>query len=263
MRTAGCDVGSLTAKAVILNDRRVVAHAVAKSRAHPGDSARRVMAAALGEARCELDALDAVVGTGYGRDKIEFVNATRSEIACHAKGARHLVPSARMILDIGGQDCKAILLDPGGAVDRFVTNDKCAAGTGRFLEVMAQVLDLSLEELGTLGRRGRHPVNLASTCTVWAQADVIRFVNDSVPAEDIAAGVCTAMAQRTAVLVNALGTVKNLCMTGGVAKNQGVVKALEAQLGVRIKPIRKLDPQLTGALGAALYARERAKEGSR
>jgi predicted CoA-substrate-specific enzyme activase len=261
MKTAGCDVGSLTAKAVILDGGRVVGHAVSKSRAHPGESARRVMGAALEKAALDMQALDAIVGTGYGRDRIDFVHATRSEIACHAKGARHLVPSARMILDIGGQDCKAILLDPGGGVDRFVTNDKCAAGTGRFLEVMAQVLDLSLEELGTLGRRGRHPVNLAATCTVWAQADVIRFVNDSVPAADTAAGVCTAMAQRTAVLVNSLGTVQNLCMTGGVAKNPGVVKALEAQLGVRIKPVRKLDPQLTGALGAALWAHERAQEG--
>jgi len=261
MKTAGCDVGSLTAKAVILDGRRIVGHAVAKSRANPGASARRVMEAALESACCGMDALDTIVGTGYGREKIDFVDATRSEIACHAQGARHLAPSARMIVDIGGQDCKAIRLDSRGGVDRFATNDKCAAGTGRFLEVMAQVLNLSLEELGVLGHRGRNPVNLASTCTVWAQADVIRFVNDNVPIEDIAAGVCTAMAQRTALLVNSLGPAQNLCMTGGVAKNPGVVKALGEQLGVRIKPIRKLDPQLAGALGAALWARENARGG--
>ena len=263
MKTAGCDVGSLTAKAVILDGRRIVGHAVAKSRANPVASARRVMEAALDKARCDMEALDAIVSTGYGREQIGFVDATRSEIACHAQGARYLVSSTQMIVDIGGQDCKAICLDPQGAVDRFATNDKCAAGTGRFLEVMAQVLNLSLEELGILGRQGRNPVNLASTCTVWAQADVIRFVNDNVPVENIAAGVCTAMAQRTAVLVNSLGPVQNLCMTGGVAKNPAVVRALEEQLGVRIKPIRKLDPQLAGALGAALWAREITRGGPR
>ena len=261
MKTAGCDVGSLTAKAVILDGKRIVGHAVAQSRANPGESARRVMAAALGPAPCAMDDLEAIVGTGYGQDQIDFVDATRSEIACHAQGARHLVPSTRMIIDIGGQDCKAIHLAPDGSVARFVTNDKCAAGTGRFLEVMAQVLNLSLEELGVLGRRGRNPVSLAATCTVWAQADVIRFVNDSVPIEDIAAGACTAMAQRTALLANRLGPMQTICMTGGVAKNPGVVRALEKQLAVRIKPIRKLDPQLAGALGAALWARDTIRGG--
>jgi predicted CoA-substrate-specific enzyme activase len=263
MITAGCDVGSLTAKAVILDEKRVVGRAVAKSLANPGESARMVMGKALEGTGLSMDAIDGIVGTGYGREQIDFVHAVQSEIACHARGARHLVPSARTVIDIGGQDCKAIRLEPGGAVARFITNDKCAAGTGRFLEVMAQVLDLPLDQLGRLGRRGRKPVNLASTCTVWAQADVIRFINDRFPVEDIAAGICTAMAQRMAVLANSLGLVKDLCMTGGVAKNQGVVKALEEQLGLRIRPIRKMDPQLAGALGAALLARETKRSGVR
>jgi (R)-2-hydroxyacyl-CoA dehydratese activating ATPase len=203
------------------------------------------------------------VGTGYGRDKISFIDEAVSEIACHGKGARWLVPSVRTVIDIGGQDCKALRLDDKGNMVKFITNDKCASGTGRFLEVMAKVLNLKLDEMGEMSVRSRQPVTFASACTVWAQADVIQHLNDKVPIEDIAAGVNNAMASRMSTLANNIGLEKDVCMTGGVAKNNGVVSALEKHLGTRIKRIRREDPQLAGAIGAALFAAEKLNGGAK
>ncbi len=257
----GCDVGSLTSKAVIMEGGKVLGHALIKSRAKPGESAEEVMNMACAGAGLSSRDVAYCVGTGYGRDRIPFVDEAVSEIACHGKGARWMVPSARTVIDIGGQDCKAIRLDGAGNMVKFITNDKCASGTGRFLEVMARVLGVGLEELGELSARARNPVILANACTVWAQADVIQHLNDGVPVEDIAAGINNAMASRMAVLVNNIGVERDVCMTGGVAKNGGVLTAIENQLGIRLKRIRRFDPQLAGAVGAALFAGERAGGG--
>jgi predicted CoA-substrate-specific enzyme activase len=255
---AGCDVGSLATKAVVLERRRVLAAVVVRSGPRPGASAREALDQAL--AKCGRAAGDVAccVGTGYGREKIAFVDDTLSEISCHAKGARFLVPSARSIIDIGGQDCKVIKLDGSGGLVKFVTNDKCASGTGRFLDVMAKVMHLPVDRLGELALQSRDPVILASMCTVWAQADVIKHINARRPAADICAGINAAMANRVAMLANALNLENDICMTGGVAKNRGVVHALSRILGRRIKEVKPLDPQLTGALGAALAALEKA-----
>jgi len=261
MIVAGCDVGSLTSKAVVMREGRIIGSAIAKSKARPSESAEIVMNMALNEAGCSIADLACVIGTGYGRDTIPFAADAVTEIACHARGARWLLPTAMTVIDIGGQDCKAIRLDREGRVVKFATNDKCASGTGRFLEVMARVLGLELEELGTIAARAKNPVTLASACTVWGQADVIAFLNNRVPIEDIAAGVNSAMASRMAVMAHGVGIEPDVCMTGGVAKNEGVVTALEKLLGVRIKKIRRHDPQLAGAVGAALYAEERARGG--
>jgi (R)-2-hydroxyacyl-CoA dehydratese activating ATPase len=196
------------------------------------------------------------VGTGYGRERIPFAGKAMSEIACHAKGARWLLPTVRTIIDIGGQDCKAIRLDDKGNVARFITNDKCASGTGRFLEVMARILGVELEELGRISAQASSPVNLAATCTAWAQAEVILHLNSNASKADLAAGINDAMAARVAILAKSVGMEKDVCMTGGVAKNQGVVGAMEKQLGAPIRRLR-MDPQLMGALGAAVFAREK------
>ncbi|MCP4137910.1 MAG: 2-hydroxyglutaryl-CoA dehydratase [bacterium] len=262
MFVAGCDIGSLTSKAVILKDNKIAGSCVITSKPKPWESANAVMDSALRDSGLSMDDIDYCVGTGYGRDKIPFINEAVSEIACHGKGARWLLPSARTVIDIGGQDCKAMKMDENGKVNKFITNDKCASGTGRFLEVMSRVLDISLDELGTISSRAESPITLASTCTVWAQADVIRHLNNKVPVEDIAAGINTAMASRMAILVNSVGMESDVCMTGGVAKNNGVLSALEQLLGIRIKRIRRADPQVTGALGAALFALEKNKGGS-
>ena len=258
---AGCDVGSLTSKAVIMKNGRIIGSSIIKSRPRPQDSADATLAAALENAGISRSEIGCCVGTGYGREKIGFVDELVSEISCHGKGARWLMPSVETIIDIGGQDCKTMKIDADGRVLRFTTNDKCASGTGRFLEVMAKVLGIGIDELGKLSLKARSPITLASTCTVWAQADVIKYINSGVSIEDIGAGINTAMASRVAILVNSLKPEGDILMTGGVAKNIGVVSTLEKLLGVRIKKARKADPQIAGAIGAALLAMERIAGG--
>jgi predicted CoA-substrate-specific enzyme activase len=253
---AGCDVGSLTAKAVIMQNNRILGSALIRSKTNPQQSADAVMQEALAAAGLTMNDIAFCVGTGYGRKKISFVDKDVSEIACHGKGARWLIPSARTVIDIGGQDCKAVRLDKEGNVVKFVANDKCASGTGRFLEVMARLLDLSVQDMGKLSARSRAPITLASTCTVWAQADVIKFINSGHKIEDIGAGINSAMAKRAAILANSVGVEQDVCMTGGVAKNEGVLQDLEKLLGKKMKKTRKADPQIAGAIGAAVFAME-------
>lgn len=262
MNVAGCDVGSLTAKAVILNDRKIVSCSIQRATSRPEDSARNVMEAALAGAELSYSDIGYTVATGYGRERIPFINDAVSEISCHGRGARWLMPGIQMIIDIGGQDCKAIKLDQGGRVIKFATNDKCAAGTGRFLEVMAKLLEISLDDLGTLSAKARAPLDLAAACTIWAQTEVIHHLNNGMAPEDIAAGINQAMAKRVAMIVNGIGLERNVCITGGVAKNEGVVAYLEKLLGVKLKRPPRLDPQAIGALGAAVLAHERMQGGA-
>jgi predicted CoA-substrate-specific enzyme activase len=257
MIVAGCDVGSLTAKAVIMRNNRVMGSAIIKSKPRPQDSADTVMKEALEAAGISKKDIKFCMGTGYGRDKIEFVNDVASEIKCHGKGARWMLPSVETIIDIGGQDCKAMRIDANGNVSRFSTNDKCASGTGRFLEVMSKVLNIEIDDLGKLSSKSRNPITLSSTCTVWAQADVIKYINSGVPIEDIGAGINNAMASRVAILVNAVDPQGDIFMTGGVAKNTGVVSTLGKLIGKPVKRVRKADPQLAGAIGAALLSAEK------
>jgi len=260
MITGGCDVGSLTSKGVLIKDNRVIGSEIIKSKVKPQESADAVMSAVLEKCGLSRDEVQYWIGTGYGRDKINFVDETLSEIACHGKGAKWLLPATRTVIDIGGQDAKTFKIDENGHVERFITNDKCASGTGRFLEVMAKVLGLEMEEMGRLSAKAASPVTFAASCTVWAQADVIKYLNSGYNIEDIAAGINNAMANRVAVLVSTIKAEKEICMTGGVAKNAGVVNALEKLIGQKIRRIRKEDPQLAGAIGAALYAGEKLKQ---
>lgn len=255
-RVCGCDVGSLTTKAVIMEEGRIRASAIIKSRPVPADSASTVLEEVLRSAQVGSEKLFFTVGTGYGREKIPFADMAVSEIQCHARAARWALPGARTVIDIGGQDAKAILMESDGSILQFVTNDKCAAGTGRFLEVMAKVLGVGLAELGAMSRRARSPVILASTCTVWAQADVIQCIHSGKDPDDIGAGINSAMAKRVSTLAGSVKPVPEVCLTGGVAKNQGVAAVLERLLGMKIIPFRKADPQLAGAIGAALLAWE-------
>lgn len=253
---AGCDVGSLTSKAAIMKNKRIVGSAIIKSKVKPQESADKAMRDALSSAGLTLEDLQYCVGTGYGRNKISFVDKKISEISCHGKGANWLIPAVRTAIDIGGQDCKAIKLDGRGKVKNFIANDKCASGTGRFLEVMAGVLGIDLAELGACSSKGRSPITFAASCTVWAQADAVKLLNNGTPFEEIGAGINTAMATRVAILVNSIGIAPAICITGGVAKNKGVRDALEKIIGHRIQRVRKADPQLAGAIGAALFALE-------
>jgi len=255
MITAGCDIGSLTTKVVLLNNTKVLGYAVARSHYDPVVGVTEVMDKVLKSTGIDRKDIGYCVGTGYGRERIPFANKVTSEISCHVKGAKWLMPSLRTIIDVGGQDCKAMHLDVQGNIEKFCTNDKCAAGTGRFLEVMAKLIGVELEELGKLAAEARDPIQLAATCTAWSQAEVICKLNLKVPKADIAAGINNAMAARVAILAKAAGIEKDVCMTGGVAKNVGVLKALEEQLDVPMRRLR-VDPQIVGALGAAVIAKE-------
>lgn len=252
----GCDIGSLTSKAVILNKRRILGSALIQSKARPETSAEHVIKEVLKDTKLERKDINFCVGTGYGRKKVPVVDKTVSEIMCHGKGARWMLPSARTIIDIGGQDCKAIRLDAEGNVDKFVANDKCASGTGRFLEVMADLLHVTVDELGGLSAKSTKSFVMAATCTLWAQAEVVKRLNSGYKPADLASSINKAMATRASILLSAVGIEDDVLMTGGVAKNSGVQTDLENLIGHRIKKIRKADPQLAGAIGAAVIAQE-------
>lgn len=254
MITAGCDVGSLTAKAVILNDDAIVASEVMRAYSSPEKSAREVMERTLSKAGLKFEDLECCVGTGYGRKHISFVKSVESEIACHARGAFYQVPGVRTVVDIGGQDAKAIKIDENGNVARYVYNDKCASGTGRFLEIIAEALEVSLEDLGALSMQAKESLTLSNQCVVFAETEIISLVNEGKEIPDIVAALHRAVANRAASLARSIGVETEVVMTGGVAKNAGMFSALQSALGAEIK--RVPDPQIAGALGAALIARD-------
>jgi len=256
MIVAGCDIGSLTAKAVIMKDGKVAATAVMRARTDPGASAREVMDMALGKADLAMENIAYCVGTGYGRKHIPFVKDVESEIACHGKGAVWQVPSVRTVVDIGGQDCKAIKVDGTGAVTRYVYNDKCASGTGRFLEIIADALDIRLEDLGGIAGRSKKKLTLSNQCVVFAETEIISLVSEGAEIPDIVRALHHAVANRAASLVKSIMVESDVVMSGGVARNSGMFAALGDALGVKLQCLE--DPQITGALGAALFAQERA-----
>jgi len=258
MIVAGCDVGSLTAKAVILKNGGRLCEAVIRAKPRPSDSADEVMQLALADAGLALDDIDYMVGTGYGREQIPFVHCVESEISCHAKGAWHIAPASRMVIDIGGQDAKATRMDENGRVARFIYNDKCASGTGRFLEVMADALEVPLDQMGDIGAQATEKLSISNQCVIFAESEVISLVNDGKEIPDIVRALHHAMARRVASLARSIEVTPEVVMTGGVAKNKGVFEALSEALGLPLRSLDSTDPQIIGALGAALYAMEKA-----
>jgi len=219
------------------------------------DTARSAMQQALNKINSSFDDLRYVVSTGYGRRNVPFARKDITEISCHAKGIIPVFPKVRTILDMGGQDCKAIKCDNQGKVVSFLMNDKCAAGTGRYLERVAVTLKVPLEDIGKLSlEMVEGPVQISSFCAVFAQGDVITLLRQGKHINDILAGVCESLAERIQTLIKRVGLDEDFAITGGIAKNIGVVKRLERNLGVKayIAP----DPQIIGALGAALFAQE-------
>lgn len=254
---AGVDIGSLGTKAVVLSSSAIVGTAMLPTGVFPEQSGREALQRALVAAGAAHAQLQFVVATGYGRISAQYANKTITEITCHAKGAHFLHAATRTILDIGGQDCKAIRLDEDGQVSDFAMNDKCAAGTGRFLEVMSSVFKLPLAELGELARADVPMVPINNTCTVFAETEIISLLARGEPAASILKGVFAAIASRVNGLASRIGIEDEVFFSGGVAKNYGVVTSLEAALGHRIF-VPDFDPQLVGALGAAVLARETA-----
>ncbi len=255
MIVAGCDVGSLSAKSVIMGNGDILASHVIFAKPDPEDSALAVMGGALEKAGLSMSDISYTVCTGYGRNSIPFASAVESEIACHGKGARHLMPEVRMVIDIGGQDAKAIRIDEDGNVIRFAYNDKCASGTGRFLEVMAGAMGIDVDDMGEMSFRSRCPQTISNQCVVFAETEIISLINAGKDLPDIVAGLHRALAHRVASLARGIEVEREVTMTGGVAKNQGMFSAIEEALGVNLRRI-STDPQIIGALGAALLARD-------
>lgn len=256
--TLGIDIGSTTSKCLILkNGTEILSSAVIPAgtgTSGPG----RALAAALEGAGVQREAISAVTATGYGRASFDGADYVVSELSCHAVGANALFPGCRTVIDIGGQDAKVLRLSAAGRLENFLMNDKCAAGTGRFLEVMARVLEKDVSELADMDTQAKSVVPVSSTCTVFAESEVISQLAKNVNLCDLVAGIHASVAVRTAGLARRLGLLEPVAMTGGVAQNAGVVRALEKELNttISVSPMA----QLAGAYGAAIYGYKKVKE---
>lgn len=253
MITAGVDVGAATAKTVIISDGEILSYAVIPTGDSVARAAEGVTRAALEQAGLSMADLSFVISTGYGRNGVTFANKAASEIICHAKGVNLLMPAARTVIDIGGQDSKVIGVRENGTVSDFVMNDKCAAGTGRFLEVMAGVLGLDIEEMGPISFTSKEPCPISNTCTIFAETEMVSLRAEGRTREDLVAGIHKAVASRVVVMGKTVGYREQVVFTGGVAKNTGVKNSLEAGIGLPI--LIPEEPQIMGALGAALLAK--------
>lgn len=252
---AGIDSGSTSTDVVIIDrDKNIIAQSILPTGAGAAAGADRALDEALAQAGLSRSDINATVTTGYGRTAIKLGDQSITEITCHAKGAYFLDPSVRTIIDIGGQDSKVIRLDENGNVTNFVMNDKCAAGTGRFLELMARTLELSLDDMSRLGLEWKEDVTISSMCTVFAESEVVSLIAENRTPADIIHGLNRSVATKTCALCRRVGGEESYMMTGGVSKNRGVVSEIEKILGVNLHISDKA--QLNGALGAALFALE-------
>ena len=250
----GIDVGSTTTKGVLLDSSgKIVAKSLMLTGASAIQAVEQIVQNISSSANINLNGVP-VIGTGYGRARVELAAKSVTEITCHSVGVHHINPDIRLLIDVGGQDAKAIRIGSSGRPEDFELNDKCSAGTGRFLEVMARVLEVSLDELGPLALQSKKPSSISSTCTVFAESEVIGHIGAGESAADIAAGVHVSMVSKIAALSKRVGVKEPVCVTGGVALNPAFRHYLSSQLGVDLWVPD--EPQLTGALGAAVLALE-------
>jgi len=255
----GCDVGSTYGKCVILDEEgNMVGNATVRSKINPVETANLALDTAIAQVSGldKIEDLAYLVGTGYGRNKVPFADENISEISCHAMGVHITDPTVSGIIDIGGQDVKGITVDTDGTVKNFAMNDKCAAGTGKFYEAMARAFELPLEDFCRLSLTAKNTIPISAQCTVFAESEVISLVGEGKPREEIAAGLQVSIAKRCFVMAKKAGTDGKITLTGGCAKNEGLKKAIEQVLRLKITEL-KTDPQLMGALGAAEYARQK------
>jgi (R)-2-hydroxyacyl-CoA dehydratese activating ATPase len=262
MRYAGgVDVGSTQTKAVVIDEaQRIVGHALIMTGANVVSAAQEAFQAALDDAVVREADVGFVIGTGYGRYKVSFGNDQVTEISCHARGAAHLFPGTRTVLDMGGQDTKAIRIGANGDVLDFCMNDKCAAGTGRFLQAASYALDIPLGDLGRIAMGSARPVKISTTCTVFAESEVLSWAAKGKKVEDILMGVHRSIAARSVALLTRVGVEKAVTFTGGVARNPAMVAVLNELLDVELQVGE--DAHYMGALGAALFAMDRLVAGA-
>ena len=256
MYFCGCDLGSATGKAVIIDEERIISWSVTRSTRSPEITATEVLNEALEKAGLKEEDICQIIGTGYGREGVSYIRKNMSEISCHAKGAYTLNPSVRTVVDIGGQDSKVISINDKGKVTDFQMNDKCAAGTGRFFENMCRVLNCSLEELSTFAMKADKPCTISKQCGIFAESEVISLLNNGEDISNISAGLQNSVARRVLSLANRIGIEPAVTMTGGCARNDALVLSLEDVLGLKVSRLPE-NPQIIGALGAALYAKEK------
>ncbi len=261
--TVGIDVGSVSSQAVIMTDGQIFAYGNMRTGSDSPSSARNAFKFALEATDMPSDRMDYCIGTGYGRVNVPFADRSITEIACHARGANFIYgPQVRTVLDVGGQDIKAILCDEKGKVTNFLMNDKCAAGTGRGMEVFADLLGVSINEVGdrSFEYSGEEPEAVSSTCVVYAKSEAIGLLRKGWRKEDVLAAYCKAMAERIYSLVERLGVKPEFAVTGGMAKNRGVMDRLMLKIGMeRMKT--QWDTQIAGAAGAALFGYARCQKG--
>ncbi|MDU1413956.1 MAG: acyl-CoA dehydratase activase [Clostridium sp.] len=255
----GCDVGSTYTKAVILDENGImVASVTLKSKINSKVSATMAMEDVISQVVSLNNPKDLsyLIGTGYGRNRVPFADENISEISCHAMGVHVTNPDVKAIIDIGGQDIKGINIDKDGTVKNFAMNDKCAAGTGRFFETMANAFELSLEDFSKLSLSAKSVIPITAQCTVFAESEVITLVGEGKPMNEIAAGIQMSVAKRCFVMAKKAGAIDSITLTGGCAKNSGLKKAIEQVLKLKVIDL-DIDPQLMGALGAAEFARQK------
>jgi len=257
MIVAGIDIGSRATKAVLLNKASVLSSVICDTGPESVKTSEAAMQVLLRGTGVSLREVKYTVATGYGRILVPFANENVSEISCHARGVNHCFPSVRTILDMGGQDCKAIRCDEQGRVVNFIMNDKCAGGTGRFLEIIAEVLDVPLSGIGELALESNGNIPFNTICAVFAKSEAISYLRKGVAKGDILAGLHEAIATRSVNLLKRVSIEKDFSISGGIAKNKGMVQKLREKTG--LEPLLAEDPQLMGALGAALFARERGQ----
>ncbi len=257
MIVAGCDVGSRFGKVVVMNNGEMLSHSIVRSAITSEDTSRMAMDKALEGLDIGLQDIDYIVATGYGKLNVPFAQETIYELACIAMGSHKINPGVRTTIDIGGQDAKVVKVDEKGGVKDFVLNDKCASGTGRFLEDIARVLEVDMEDMGPLALRSQSPAQISSQCSVFAKSEVVSLIAEKVSAVDITAGISEAISSRVASMVHRLNAEEEVMLSGGVAKNERVINDLQEKIKMEITPY-SLDPQLVGALGAALLAARKA-----
>ncbi|MBI3536532.1 MAG: 2-hydroxyglutaryl-CoA dehydratase [Chloroflexi bacterium] len=253
---AGVDVGSTQTKAVIVDEAgKIVGRSLIDTGANVVTAAEKSFLFAVQDAKIGEEAIGYIVGTGYGRYKVIFGDTQITEISCHARGASHMFPGTRTVLDMGGQDTKAIRVSPTGEVLDFCMNDKCAAGTGRFLQAAAVALEIPLAELGPTALRAEKAVPISTTCTVFAESEVLSWLGRGKKIEDILLGVHKSIGTRSMALLRRVGVEEQVTFTGGVTKNRGMVQVMNEMLSTQVN--FGDDAHYMGALGAALFARDR------
>ncbi len=258
---AGLDLGSTTGKVVLIDEnRKILGWSIVPSMGGPEATGAHARTEAFIKAGISQDSKIAyLVATGYGRSSFENKDEEISEISCHAMGVHEIAPTAHTIVDIGGQDCKVISLNDRGRVVDFQMNDRCSAGTGRFFEVIARVLGMSLSELSETALKSDTPCSISKQCSVFAESEVISLVNQKVPLEDICAGVTESIARRIKGMIYKVGLTEDLVLTGGCAQNKALARDLEKHMGVKLAQLSE-HPQIMGAFGAALFALEHAQQ---